>query len=74
MANTKRITGTLPAATIAQRLAAMSDVQLAQAAAQLARNPEHDALCTSVLEALEARIPADTFAAFVAEIYGEVAA
>jgi hypothetical protein len=53
----KRITSKLPAATLAQRLAAMSETELAFAARQLALQPESDAACT-----------ADTFQAFVAEI------
>lgn len=61
--------GTMPAATLAQRLAAMSDVQLAQTAQALAARPDGDRALTAVLETLEARIQAHTFAEFVAEIF-----
>ncbi len=73
MANTntsKRITGTLTAATLAQRLAAMSDVQLAQTAEALAKRTDADQALTAVLERLEQRLAPETFAAFVAEIFG----
>jgi hypothetical protein len=65
----KRITSTLPAATLAQRLAAMSETELMFAARDLARRPNGDAACTAVLEALEARVAGPSFEAFVAEIY-----
>ena len=64
---TKRISATLPAATITQKLAAMSETQLMFAARELAKSD--DATCTLVLEALEARCPGEAFEAFVAEIY-----
>lgn len=66
---TKRITGQLPTATLAQRLAAMSETELMFAARELASRPDADALCTAVLEALEARVPGPSFETFVAEIY-----
>lgn len=66
---TKTINSTLPAATLAQRLAAMSDTQLMFAARALATRPDGDVACTAVLEVLEARIPGPSFDAFVAEIY-----
>ena len=65
----KRITGTLPAATLEQRLAAMSEPQLMDAARELAARADADAVCTAVLEALEARAPGAAFDAFVAEIF-----
>ena len=65
----RRINSTLPAATIAQRLAAMSETELMFAARDLAQRPEADAACTAVLEALEARVPGPSFEAFVAEIF-----
>ena len=68
----KRITSKLPAATLAQRLAALSETQLMDAARQVAADPKgSDALCTSILEALESRLGGSTpaFEAFVAEIY-----
>lgn len=71
--SSKRITGTLPAATLAQRLASMSDVQLAQTARTLAGQANADRALTSVLEVLETRLSADMFATFTAEIFGEVA-
>lgn len=64
---TKRINSTLPQATLAQRLASMSETQLMDAARQLANS--NDTLCTAVLEALEARVAGPSFDAFVAEIY-----
>lgn len=66
---TKRINSTLPAATLSQRLAAMSDAELMFAAAELAKNPAKDTLCTAVLEVLERRVNGPAFEAFVAEIY-----
>lgn len=69
MTNTKRITGKLPAATLAQRLASMSETQLMFAARDLAKLPDGDAACTAVLEELESRVPGASFEAFVAEIY-----
>lgn len=65
----KTVTSTLPAATLVQRLAAMSDAELMFAAAALAKRPGGDFACTAVLEELEARVPAASFEAFVAEIY-----
>lgn len=67
-----RITGKLPEATLAQRLRSMSETELMFAARELARKPEQDALCTAVLEALEARPGvggSEAFETFVAEIY-----
>lgn len=66
---TKRINATLPAATLAQRLAAMSETELMFAARELAKRPDGDAACTAVLETLEKRAPGAAFDAFVAEIY-----
>ncbi len=66
---TRRIDSRLPAATLAQRLAALSTAQLMDAAAALARRPDGDAACTAVLEELESRVPGPSFDAFVAEIY-----
>lgn len=60
---------TLPAPTLAQRLAAMSIAQLMFAAAELAKRPDSDAACTAVLEELESRVSGPSFEAFVAEIY-----
>ena len=74
MANTKRIDSTLPAATITQRLAVMSDVQLAQLAETLSKCPDADAALTMILECLEVRIAPDTFAAFLGKIFGEAVA
>lgn len=71
MANTKRI-GTLPAATLAQRLASMSTAELMFAARELAKRTDagNDTACTAVLETLEARTDGGaSFDAFVAEIY-----
>ncbi len=69
MTNTKRISSTLPAATLAQRLAALSTAQLMFAARELAKDSAQDALCTQLLDALERRAPGAAFDAFVAEIY-----
>lgn len=72
MTNGKRITGILPQATLAQKLRSMSTVQLMDAAKALAQDPSKDALCTTVLEALEARPGvkgSEAFEAFLAEIY-----
>lgn len=73
MTNTKRISSTLPAATLAQRLAAMSTAELMFAARELAKRPATDAgadrACTAVLDALEARVAGPSFDAFVTEIY-----
>lgn len=66
---TKRIGSNLPAATLAQRLAAMSDAELMFAARELATRTDGDAACTAVLEALESRVDGPSFEAFVAEIY-----
>ena len=66
--NTARI-GTLPAATLAQRLAAMSDIQLAYMAQSLATRTDGDRALTAVLEVLETRLTADMFAEFTAEIF-----
>lgn len=66
---TKRISATLPAATLAQRIASMSTTQLMQAARELAKDAAQDALCTALLDALEKRAPGAAFDAFVAEIY-----
>ena len=68
MTTTNRI-GTLPAATLTQRLRAMSEIQLADAARALVANPEADQVLTAVLETLERRISAPTFEAFVAELF-----
>ena len=65
----RTINSTLPAATLAQRLAAMSTAELMFAARELAKRPDGDAACTAVLEELEKRAPGAAFEAFVAEIY-----
>lgn len=65
----KRINSTIPAATLTQRLASMSDSQLMFAARELASKADSDSLCTSVLEELESRVSTGAFDAFVAEIY-----
>ncbi len=65
----KRITSTLPAATLAQRLAALSLAELMIAARKLAQDVAQDALCTAVLVELESRAPGEGFDTFVAEIY-----
>lgn len=70
--NTKRITGILPQATLAQKLRSMSSVQLMDAAKALAQDPSQDKLCTAVLEALEARPGvggSEAFETFLVEIY-----
>lgn len=64
-----RITGKLPAATLSQRLASMSETELMFAARELAKDASKDKLCTAVLEALEARAAGPSFEAFVTEIY-----
>ncbi len=73
MAKTNRIGSTLPAATLAQRLASMSTAELMFAARELAKRPATDAAadkaCTAVLDHLEKRAPGPSFDAFVAEIY-----
>jgi hypothetical protein len=61
--------GTLPTATLAQRLAALSLAQLMDAARSLAPDVAQDALCTAVLDELCKRAPGAGFDAFVAEIY-----
>lgn len=69
---TKRITATLPEATLAQRIASMSTPQLMDAARALATRTDaaSDAACTAILEALEKRTrSSESFHTFVAEIY-----
>lgn len=68
---TKRISSNLPAATLAQRLAAMSTGELMIAARRLARatDPASEQACAAALEELEGRAPGAAFDAFVAEIY-----
>lgn len=69
---TKRITGKLPSATMAQRLASMSTVDLMFAARELAKKTDlaSDQACTAVLDTLHARVRGGaSFDAFVAEIY-----
>ena len=69
---TTKITAKLPAATLAQRVAAMSTGELMIAARRLApaTDAASDQACTAVLEQLEKRIGAGaTFDQFVAEIY-----
>lgn len=66
-----KINSTIPAATLAQRLAALSETQLMDLAATLAQQPDADAACTAVLETLERRVPGPSFDRFVAEIYGQ---
>lgn len=65
----KRIDSKLPAATLAQRLASLSEAELMFAARELATRPDGDALCTAVLEELESRVEGPSFEAFVQEIY-----
>lgn len=68
----KRITGKLPEATLAQRIASMSSYDLMTAARTLATQTDaaSDTACTAILEALEKRTRnSDAFQAFVAEIY-----
>lgn len=69
MKKTSRIDSKLPAATMTQRLAAMSETQLMDAARQLATRPDGDRACTAVLDELERRVPGPSFDAFVAEVY-----
>lgn len=64
-----KITGKLPAPTLAQRLRSMSTPELMIAARGLAKDAGQDALCTAVLEELEKRAAGPAFEAFVAEIY-----
>lgn len=64
-----RITGKLPKATLAQRLAALSEPQLMDAARKIAADREQDALCTAILSELESRAAGPAFEAFVAEIF-----
>ncbi len=68
---TRRISSKLPAATLTQRLAAMSTAELMFAARELATRTgdASDTACTAVLETLEARVSGPSFDAFVAEIY-----
>lgn len=63
--------GTLPTATLAQRLASMTEAQLMFAARDLAKCTDEasEAACIAVLEELESRVPGPAFEAFVAEIY-----
>lgn len=72
--NTKRITGILPQATLTQKLASMSEMDLATVARDLAQDTSKDALCTLVLETLEKRckgfmMTGETFETFLVEIY-----
>lgn len=69
MTRTRRIDSSIPAATIAQRLASLSVTQLMVAARALAIQPDADFAATAVLAELESRIPGSSFEAFVAEIY-----
>jgi hypothetical protein len=71
MTTTKRINSTLPAATLAQRLAEMSVIDLMLAARELAKRTDiaSEKACTAVLETLEGRISGQNFEAFVTEIY-----
>jgi hypothetical protein len=63
--------GILPEATMEQRLASMSTTDLMIAARGLAKKTDEasDRACTAVLDALEKRLPADTFERFTAEIF-----
>jgi hypothetical protein len=65
--------GTLPAATMEQRLASMSTVDLMFAARSLAKKTDvaSDRACTAVLDALEKRISPSAFESFTAEIYAQ---
>lgn len=68
----KTTLGTLPAATLAQRLASMSTAEMMLAARALAKKTDlaSDSACTAVLDALASRVGnSDAFEAFVAEIY-----
>lgn len=70
MTKTNRITGQLPCATLAQRIASLSTTDLVFAAKALAAKPDTDAVVTEILEAVEARLGAGaTFDAVVAEVY-----
>jgi len=66
-----RIDAILPAATLAQRLAAMSISELMIAARALARKTDESSerACTAVLEEIEKRAPGAAFDRFVADIY-----
>lgn len=66
---TKRITGKLPQATLAQRLASMSETELMFAAKELAKDTSKDVLCTAVLDELNKRVQGKSFDSFVKEIY-----
>lgn len=68
---TKSRIGTLPAATLEQRIASMSTVELMFAARELAKKTDaaSDMACTAILDALEKRAPGAAFDKFVAEIY-----
>lgn len=71
---TRKISSTIPAATLAQRIASMSTAQLMDAARALApkRDAASDTACTAILDALETSTGnSDAFQAFVAEIYGQ---
>lgn len=70
MSNSK-ISATLPAATLAQRVACMSTAELMFAAKRLAKATDaaSDQACTAILEQLESRAPGAAFDTFVAEIY-----
>ena len=65
------IAARLPAASLAQRVSAMSLADLMMAARRLAVSTDSgaDAACTAVLEELERRVPGAAFDAFVAGIY-----
>lgn len=68
---TNRITGELPAPTLAQRVASMATGELMVAARGLAVKTDAASgeACTAVLEELGRRSPGAAFDAFVAEIY-----
>lgn len=71
MSNSK-ISSTIPAATLANRIASMSTAQLMDAARALApkRDEASDTACTAILTALETSTGnSEAFQAFVTEIY-----
>lgn len=63
--------GSLPAATLVQRLASMSDADLMRAARELASKSDlaSEKAAVSVLEELERRMSSHSFETFVASIY-----
>lgn len=66
---TKRITGILPAPTLAQRIRSMSSGELMIAARGLAKDEKHTALVDSLLAELEKRAGFEAVEAFATEIF-----